>query len=140
MLNRLDHVGVIVPDLAAAKQFLGETLGLELVRELDARDERGLMAAFFRLGDVNIEVIEVTEPEQRARRLGPDGAARIEHLAVAVDDVAGAMSELHRQGVETTTPEPFLLGGRQTVFTRPEASGGVQYQLVPDPASAQPPA
>ena len=31
MINRLNHVGVVVADLQEAKRFLGEVLGLELV-------------------------------------------------------------------------------------------------------------
>lgn len=90
MKGRLDHVGVIVADIVAARRLLEEVIGLELKREHHSTEAR-LDAAFlgFDSGPDSgalVEVVELGDPAARSRRLGPDAVARIEHIAIEVDD------------------------------------------------------
>jgi len=128
MFKSLDHVGIIVDDLAEAKRFYERVLGLKLVRELDA-PERNLKAAFYSLGNTQVELIEVTHPVDRGMRLG-NASARIEHLAVIVDDVDVAAAELADSGVRMQTEEPVVMGNRRMYFSVPETCDGVTYQLI----------
>lgn len=45
MLSTIEHVGVVVDNVAEAKAFLGDVLGLEFHREVDL-PHRGVKAAF----------------------------------------------------------------------------------------------
>jgi len=124
MLKRMDHIGVVVDDLVGARQFVSG-LGLVLDHEFDlGRVE----AAFYRLGDVMVELIECRRPEERARRLGA-AQARIEHIAFEVDDLRSAVAELAAMGVEMTAPEPVAQDDIRSQWTRPESSDGVMYQV-----------
>lgn len=126
---RIDHIGIVVSDLESARASLGTTLGLTVSREV-AVPGRSDHAVFYRCGDVDIELIEVLEPTERARRL--DGAAaRIEHIAFQVPDLDAAIAQLGQAGVETTAP--VTLAGRLNTWTVPASSGGVMYQLVQGP-------
>ncbi len=129
MLQRVDHIGVIVKSLDEAKQFLGETLGLKLDREVEL-PERAVKAAFYRCGDVHIEVIEVTDPEIRKQRLGEGVQARIEHIAIQVDNLEKTLSALGAWGVRTTFTEPVQVGTAKNLWTDPSTTKGVMYQLV----------
>jgi methylmalonyl-CoA/ethylmalonyl-CoA epimerase len=124
VVKRIDHIGVVVDDLGEARSFLAG-LGLQFDHGFDlGRVE----AAFYRLGDVMIEVVEPRTPEERARRLG-DATARIEHIAFEVDDLAEAVAAFGRLGIETTRPEPVRQDDIQSFWTAPETSDGVMYQL-----------
>ena len=125
---KLDHIGVVVRDLDQACTFLSQTFGLELDRTAEAPD-RQIRVAFFNLGPAQIELLEVGDPESRAQRLG-DAEARVEHIAVEVDDVDATLAELRAKGVQSQQDEPELRGGRRAFFTRPESSGGVIYQFL----------
>ena len=57
-------------------------------------------------------------------------AARIEHIAVEVDDLAAAAAALRAKGVEFTTPQPLGAAGMSFYFTRPETTDGVMYQFI----------
>jgi methylmalonyl-CoA/ethylmalonyl-CoA epimerase len=129
MLKRIDHIGVVVDDLAEAKRFLSDVLQLPLDRESDQTAQLGVKAAFFRCGDTEIELIEPVTPEVRSQRLGDD-KARVEHIAIEVDELGPTMQALEGLGVRVTTDEPLTLGGRVTVFTRPESCDGVMYQFL----------
>jgi methylmalonyl-CoA/ethylmalonyl-CoA epimerase len=127
MLKRVDHIGIIVDDIDAAKRFLGQALNLKLQREID-RPERAFKAAFFGCGDLDLEVIEVTEPEARRRRLG-NNEARLEHIAIEVDDLFETLKTLEGIGVRTATAATRTTAGI-SAFTEPATTDGVMYQLI----------
>jgi methylmalonyl-CoA/ethylmalonyl-CoA epimerase len=127
MLKRMDHIGVIVDDLAQAKRFL-ESLGMELDRELDRPE---LRAAFYRRGDASmIEVIEMKTEEGRRTRLGEGRQATIEHIAFEVDDLAASITALRGLGVTFNTDAPVAAGRNLNVWTQPDSSDGIQFQLL----------
>lgn len=130
MLKRIDHVGVVVENLEDAKRFLGEVLQLPLDREADLTHVLGARTAFFRCGNTDIELIEPIDATRRRERLGGDVRARVEHIAIEVDDLAGTMRALERLGVRATTDQPLELGGRLNLFTRADTSGDVMYQFL----------
>ena len=128
MLKRIDHIGVVVDDLEEARRFLGESLGLELVRTLEL-PEKHLHAAFYRCGECLIEAIEVHDPDSRRERLGDGNRARIEHIAIEVDDLRTTLRALEGLGVRTDAA-PLPIGRNLNVWTLPETTDGVQYQFL----------
>src|ERR1043165_6844287 len=106
MTKRLDHVGVVVDDLEEAKRFLGEVLQLPLDREIDLSDTVGVLTAFYRCGDVDIDLLQPVTDDVRRQRLGEGVKARIEHIALELDDIRASMETLRRQGVQGATPKP----------------------------------
>ena len=127
-LLRSDHVGIVVRDLAGPAALL-EALGLELGRT-NRNDES--LAHYYPCGDASIELIDVHDPDARARRL-PDGAqAAIEHIAVEVDDLEAVRDLLRARGVSVTWP-PFPSGTAMMIWTDAATSGGVQYQFLRRP-------
>lgn len=127
MVKRIDHIGVVVDDLAEARRWLTEAFGLPLRRSVELSKER-IRGEFYACGDVDIEVLEIGDPEARHRRLG-EGKARIEHIAFEVDNLGTALARLASFGVRTTSSEPRRTGNRLNVWTEEETSGGVSYQL-----------
>jgi catechol 2,3-dioxygenase-like lactoylglutathione lyase family enzyme len=128
MPKRIDHIGVIVEDLEGMSRLLSEVLGMELTRTLDL-PERRLRARFYRCGDVDVELVELGDPEERAQRLGA-GPTRIEHIAFEVDDVVGTQREMAERGIRMTTSEPQRLGPTSSIFSEPDSSGGVILQFL----------
>jgi predicted enzyme related to lactoylglutathione lyase len=86
-VERVDFISVPVTDVERAKQFYGETLGLE--HEADWRD----MGAEFRAGQVTVAVFA---PEKIGREFKSSSTA----IALRVPDVAAARATLEAQGVE----------------------------------------
>jgi methylmalonyl-CoA/ethylmalonyl-CoA epimerase len=125
MFKRMDHVGVIVDDLEEAERFLGQ-LQLSAVREVVIPGR--LKGVFYQCGDTQIELIEVIDEDERARRLGED-RARVEHIAVEVDDLDKTALALKALGVRFTG-EPLRSGSTLSSWTAPETCDGVMYQLI----------
>ena len=131
-LQRIDHVGVVVDDLEEAKALL-RGFGLEQSTTLERDD---LQAAFFPCGDASIELIQILEPEQRALRLPQGRRARIEHIAIEVDDLEDALDALEALGVRPDAP-PRTVPGATTFWTDAETSDGVRYQFLERDSAAE---
>lgn len=125
-LKRIDHIGVIVDDLAEASTLLEQGFGLRASPGVVRPD---LRTAFFQCGDASIEVIEITEPEARLARLGDGQRARIEHIAIEVENLDQTLEALAALGIRPTAP-PRMSSDYLTFWTAPESSDGVMYQFV----------
>lgn len=126
MLKGIDHVGVIVDNIAEAGKFLTQ-MGMQHQRDREIPGR--LVASFYRCGEVQVEVIEIIEPRERAQRLGQD-KARIEHIAIEVDDLSTVMGLLAGMGVKTQTSSPIKVGASLNYWTVADTSDGVGYQLI----------
>lgn len=130
---QIDHVGVLVPDLAAATAFARDVLGLgEPVTAFEA-PEHGLAGAFFAMGDAKLELFTLEDPGDRL----PAGVpARIDHVATLVDDLDAEQERLTARGVRFTGPggepveAPVEVRGRRHLWTDPATSGGYGLQLT----------
>ena len=126
MKARVDHVGVVVESLERTGAFVRDVLGLELTLQPPALPD-GVTTAFYGVG-ARVELVEVAEPKARKRRLG-DAEARVEHIAIEVEDVLGLVEQLKAKGVRFTTDEPVRVRENLVVWTVPETSAGVMWQL-----------
>jgi catechol 2,3-dioxygenase-like lactoylglutathione lyase family enzyme len=103
-------------------------LGLTLKSEHDS-PATSAKAAFFNFGDIDLELLEISDAELRERRMAGERRARIEHLGIRVPDVDAAAEELRAQGVRMSTERPFGAAGWRYYFTDPETTDGVIYQI-----------
>jgi methylmalonyl-CoA/ethylmalonyl-CoA epimerase len=132
---RIDHVGVLVEDLEAAKAFARDVLGLgDPTTEFEA-PEHGLAGAFFGMGDARLEVFTLEGAGED--RLPAGAPARVDHIAVQVDDIDAERERLDAQGVRFTGPggpghvgAPIELRGSRHLWTDPATSGGYRLQLI----------
>jgi catechol 2,3-dioxygenase-like lactoylglutathione lyase family enzyme len=131
MLQRIDHIGVIVEDLDRAATTFRDALGLT---EGDRVERDTLRSVFFDCGGTEIELVEILDPEQRAERLGAD-QARIEHIAFEVDDLDATYAALGALGIEAKAP-PRAAERYRTFFTRADTADGIAYQFVQRTAPA----
>jgi methylmalonyl-CoA/ethylmalonyl-CoA epimerase len=136
VLERLDHVGIAVEDLEAAKRLYGEVLGLKLLFEEEVPTEKVRVAAFD-AGGVRIELLETTDPAGPIGRHLATRGAGIHHLCYRVDDIRATLADLAREGVRLidSAPRPGA-GGCEVAFIHPKGAGGVLVELSQHTAGA----
>lgn len=132
---RVHHIGIAVADLDAAVEVVRDKLGFPLVRRHDAVEARGVRAAFFDAGNVEIELLWHADPEENRSWLAGAPHARVEHIALQVPDLGEVMAALTALGVELAPARSGPIGA--SARTVPESSGGITYQILQfeDPAA-----
>ena len=126
----LHHVGVVVPKIADALPFYRDVLGYAIGPVHDM-PEQHVKVIFMTRGDSRVELIEPTDSESGvARFLAERGRATMHHLCFAVDDLAGTLDRLAREGIELVDRAPRVGAEGQVAFIHPRASGGVLIELI----------
>jgi catechol 2,3-dioxygenase-like lactoylglutathione lyase family enzyme len=111
-IHRIDHVGIIVNDLPAAKAFFLD-LGLEMQGEGKVEGEwvdrlvwlHDVRAACVMLrtpdGEANLELIKFYTPaDEKGRQRPLANTLGIRHIAFAVEDIEAVVAKLKKQGAE----------------------------------------
>ncbi|WP_067840502.1 VOC family protein [Amphibacillus sediminis] len=111
-IHKIDHVGIVVNDLPAAKAFFLD-LGLEMLGEGEVEGEWveriiGLQdvkeeVAMFRTpdGEANIELVKFHKPSDgEGQQLPLANTLGIRHIAFAVEDIEAIVAKLKKKGAE----------------------------------------
>jgi methylmalonyl-CoA epimerase len=126
--RKISHIGIAVKDLAAAKQFYEESLGLKVDHE-ETMDDMNI--AFVPVGEVNLELLQSTTEEGIIAKFIAKRGEGIHHIAYEVDDIGGALEKLRDQGVTLVDKKPRPgAHGCQVAFLHPKSSNGVLTELV----------
>jgi catechol 2,3-dioxygenase-like lactoylglutathione lyase family enzyme len=85
-VTHIDHCSVLVTDVAKARHFYGDLLGL---REIPAPKEFNFVAIWYDLGGTYLHLLQKPEPDTISPR----------HFCLHVTDVASAREELRAKGL-----------------------------------------
>ena len=125
----LDHLGIAVKSLAAAKSIY-EKLGLSISDEetVPAEKVRLVMVC---VGDTRLELLEPTSSDSVIARYIEKRGEGLHHICMRVPDLAAAVQKLKADGVRLVTDEIKIgAGGHRYVFVHPSSTGGVLLELV----------
>jgi methylmalonyl-CoA epimerase len=125
----IDHIGVAVKSLAAAKSIY-EKLGLRLAPEeiVAAEQVRVVMVP---LGESRIELLEPTSEDSVIAKFIAKRGEGMHHVSLRVPDLEAAVERLKRDGVRLVSSEVKVgAGGHRYVFVHPSSAGGVLLELV----------
>jgi methylmalonyl-CoA/ethylmalonyl-CoA epimerase len=130
MLNRICHLGYAVEDIEAASRFYEENFGA-MPGEPEVVEEQGIIATMFRVGESSIELLQPTRPDSPVGKFLAKRGEGFHHVAFQVEDIAGTLAELGRNGVELIDQEPRRgAGGSKVAFVHPRGAFGVLTELV----------
>lgn len=104
----LNHASLIVSDLDASLTFYCDALGLQQVD----RPDLGFPGAWFQLGDQQIHLLELENPDPTTGR--PVHGGRDRHVALNVEALAPVKDILDKKGIVYT----MSISGRKALFCR----------------------
>jgi methylmalonyl-CoA epimerase len=129
-VKRIDHLGIAIADVAAAKRFYEDVLGLKLTREEVVTDQ-GVRTYFYPIAGVKLELLESITPDGPIARHIEKRGAGLQHLAVEVDDIVAAIAELKAKGVRMLDETPRKgVENTRIAFVHPKDTHGVLLELV----------
>ncbi len=131
MIGRLNHVAIVVPDLAAASALYRDTLGATVLPPHEL-PEHGVTAVFVELGNTRIELLEplgVDSPVRGFLERSPAGG--MHHVCYEVADIRAARDRLHAAGARVLSdgePHPGA-HGKPVLFLHPKDFCGTLIEL-----------
>ena len=135
-VDRVDHIGIAVADLAEAKKFYTDILGLKATGE-EIVEEQKVKVCFIPSGDSELELLESTSPDGPIAKFieKNNGNGGMHHLAFAVEDgVANALAEAEATGIRLIDKAPRKgAEGLNIAFLHPKSTLGVLTELCEKP-------
>jgi methylmalonyl-CoA epimerase len=126
-MTRLDHIGIAVKSLEAAKIY--EALGLT-VGHTETVETQKVRTAFLSVGDSNLELLEPTSPDSPIAKFIEKRGEGIHHICLRVDDIEAHLARLKAEGYRLINEAPVPgAHGCRVAFLHPAAGNGVLIEL-----------
>jgi len=125
----IDHLGIAVKSLSAAKAFY-EGLGLQISPEevVEAEQVRVVMIP---VGESRLELLEPTSESSVITKFLAKRGEGLHHVCLRVADLSAVVAKLKRDGVRLISDDIKTgAGGHRYIFIHPASAGGVLMELV----------
>ena len=131
MIGRLNHVAIVVPDLAAAAAQYRDALGARVSAPVPL-PEHGVTVVFVELPNSKIELLEPLGGASPVRGfLDKNPAGGMHHLCYEVDDIVTARDRLRQAGARVIGDGEPKIGahGKPVLFLHPKDFCGTLIEL-----------
>jgi glyoxylase I family protein len=117
-IEAIHHVSLIVADTERSLRFYRDLLGLEVE---PGRPDLGYPGAWLRVGDRQIHLLELSNPDPLDGR--PAHGGRDRHLALTVRDLDPLAARLEAAGIPCTRSR----SGRRALFCRDPDANALEF-------------
>lgn len=131
MIGRLNHVAIVVPDLAAASQLYASSLGAKVTEPVDLPNQ-GVTTVFVELPNTKIELLHpLGEDSPIAKFLQNNPTGGMHHVCYEVEDLPAAIKHLQQEGARVLGDGKPSIGahGLPVVFLHPKDFCGTLVEL-----------
>lgn len=115
-IHAIHHVSLLISDTERSLGFYRDLLGLEVIE----RPELGFPGAWLAIGDKQLHLLELPDPDATAER--PEHVGRDRHLALAVEGMVELEQRLAQSGMTFTRSK----SGRNAIFCRDPDGNGIE--------------
>ncbi|PPR48924.1 MAG: hypothetical protein CFH23_00180 [Alphaproteobacteria bacterium MarineAlpha6_Bin1] len=131
MLNKLNHIAIVVPDINKAKQIYQTKFNAN-VSEVKNYKEHGVTVVFIKLKNTKIELMQPygnNSPIQNFLDKHPDGG--IHHICIEVDDIEKSHKLLKEKNVRILGNDKPVIGShnKPILFLHPKDFCGTLIEL-----------
>ena len=128
-MNKIEHIGIAVKDIAAASSIYERLLGIKSYKT-EVVESEYVVTEFFQTGESKIELLEASSPDSAIARFIEKKGEGIHHIAFDVDDIVAEMSRLKSDGFILLNEEPKQGADNKLVcFVHPKSANGVLIEL-----------
>ena len=139
MIGRLNHVGVAVPSIEAAKATYRDLYGVPESAMTETRElpAQGVRFAFVNVSNSQIELIEpLGENSPIAKFIEKNPRGGQHHICFEVADIYVARDEMVVRGARVLNEPRIGAHGTPIIFIDPKNSDGVLIELMETPKAA----
>jgi methylmalonyl-CoA/ethylmalonyl-CoA epimerase len=128
MIEKIDHIGIVVKDLEKGKKLFTEGLGFKMESEGISK-EFNCKIAFFPCGEVLLELVEPIGPGPSQEFLDKCGGG-IHHICYKVADINKTIKKMDESFVlKDKEPRPGAEGSR-VFFLEPESILNIETEFL----------
>lgn len=129
MIKKLDHIAIVVKDLDKEIKRYKELEGMEF-KGTEIVEEQKIRAAFFKVGDIMLEIIEPTSQDSPVSSFLEKRGGGIHHLAFEVDDINNSIEEMKKKEIRMIDKKPRKGAHNSKIaFAHPKSFSGVLIEL-----------
>lgn len=129
MIQRVNHIAIVVANLDEALQTYQDRLGLTMSKRM-LMPEQEVEIAFLPAGESVIELIQpVTETSGVAKYLASRGEG-LHHICLEVDSVQNTLDDLTARSVRLINEKPINAAEGYGIFAHPKATHGVLIEFL----------
>ncbi len=132
--THIEHLGIAVPKLDEGIRYYEQLLGTKCYA-IEEVVEQKVRTAFFRIGEVKIELLEPTaEDSPIAKYLEKNPKGGVHHVAFCVNGLQVTLDEAAAAGLQLIDKTPRRgAEGLNIAFIHPKSTLGVLTELCEDP-------
>ena len=133
--THIEHLGIAVTSLEEAMPFFEFLTGGKCYSIEEVADQK-VKTAFFKVGEVKIELLEATSPESSIAKFIEKNGGRggIHHVAFNVDSVEEALAEAEAAGIQLIDKTPRKGAENLMIaFLHPKSTKGILTELCQQP-------
>jgi methylmalonyl-CoA/ethylmalonyl-CoA epimerase len=136
-IGRLNHIGIAVPDIEAARDQYATLYGAGNATPVKDFPKLGVKVCFVTLENTELELLEPLGPESPVNKFlerNPKGGQH--HVCFEVPDIIAARDDMVAKGAMVLgTGEPYIgAHGVPVIFIHPKETHGVLVELMQEPA------
>ncbi|MBO8152658.1 MAG: methylmalonyl-CoA epimerase [Candidatus Neomarinimicrobiota bacterium] len=129
MIEKIDHIGIAVNSIEERLRFFKDMLSLELAGTEEINDQK-VKVAFVKVGDVNIELLEPTDPASPIAKFIAKKGEGIHHIALKTNNISETLKHLNENNITLIDSAPRQgAHGKKIAFIHPKSTGGVLIEL-----------
>lgn len=131
MIGKLNHVAIVVPELAAASDLYRNSFGADVSEPKDLPDQ-GVTTVFINLPNTKIELLHpLGEGSPVAKFLEKNPRGGIHHVCYEVTDLPAAIAKLQADGMTVLGDGKPSIGahGLPVIFLHPKDALGTLVEL-----------
>ena len=124
-ISHIEHIGIAVKDLKTAIPYYENVLGLTCYN-IEEVAEQKVKTAFFKVGEVKIELLEPTSEESTIAKFIEKKGEGVHHIAFRTDNLIETLAECESKGVQLIDKTPRKgAEGLNIAFLHPKSTIGV---------------
>lgn len=128
-MNKIEHLGIAVSDLAASERIFTDLLGVAPYKREEVTSEH-VITSFFQVGESKIELLQATSSESAIAKFIDKKGEGIHHIAFSVSDIYGEISRLKSLGYTLLNEVPKVGADNKLIaFLHPKDSNRVLVEL-----------
>lgn len=128
-MEKIEHIGIAVKDLAASNLLFEKLLGVPSYKQEEVASE-GVKTSFFQSGPNKIELLEATNPDSPIAKFIVKKGEGIHHIAFDVKNIVEEIARLKAEGFTVLNETPKQGADNKLVaFLHPKGTNGVLIEL-----------